>query len=192
MKKQGQQFVRGSGNNAIVKKPSISQHSIKHQRGFSLIEALVAFLIVSIGMLGIASLQTISMRAGHTAITRTSAIISAQNILDRMRANPTQLTAYTVTTADTGTDNSCNDVVDYASHTVSTSASNCTPTQIAEDDIFHWKNSLGANLSGAVTVVAPVAPRVLSSVTVVITWNERDTGAAGVATANSHTVVVEM
>ena len=42
--------------------------------GFSLIEALVAFMIISVGMLGIASLQTISMKAGHTAVTRTSAV----------------------------------------------------------------------------------------------------------------------
>ena len=187
MKKQLTQFDSRSG-----KKIAINKRPIKQQGGFSLIEALVAFLIVSIGMLGIASLQTISMRAGYTAVTRTAAILSAQNILDRMRANPTQLAAYTATTGDTGTDNTCNDIVDYASHTVSTAASNCTPAQMAQDDIFHWKNSMGANLSGAITVVAPGAGRVLSSVKVDITWNERDTGAAGINDANSHSIVVEM
>ena len=75
--------------------------------GFSLIEALVAFMIISVGMLGIASLQTISMKAGHTAITRTSAVFNVEDILDRMRANPTQVVAYTVDVAGVGTDGGC-------------------------------------------------------------------------------------
>lgn len=160
-------------------------------KGFSLIEALVAFMIISIGMLGIASLQTISMKAGHTAVTRTAAIYNSQDILDRMRANTTQITAYAATATDNGTDNSCNDVEDFTSHAV-TAATACTSAELAADDIYHWKRSLGPNVTASIVVVAPTAPRVLNTVTVTINWTERAVENTTLATANSYSVTVEM
>ena len=61
------------------------------QQGFTLIEALVAFLILSIGMLGIASLQTMSLKSGHTAALRTAAVLKVDEILESMRSNPTAM-----------------------------------------------------------------------------------------------------
>ena len=63
----------------------MNMHMInKHrQKGFSLIEALVAFLILSVGMLGIASLQTISLKSGQTASFRSVAVIKAQEIINK-------------------------------------------------------------------------------------------------------------
>ena len=48
-------------------------HHRKGQRGFSLIEVLVALVVLSIGMLGIAALYVDSLRSGRTAIHRTQA-----------------------------------------------------------------------------------------------------------------------
>jgi len=183
----------------MMKSPANNRNALKdaeNQKGFSLIEALVAFMIISIGMLGIASLQTISMRAGHTAITRTAVILSSQNILDRMRANTTQLTAYAVTATDMGTDNSCNDIEGYVGEASEggsiTAASTCTPALLAADDIFHWKKTLPPNVTASIAVTAPAAPRVLNTVTISINWTERDSGAAGVTAANVNTITVEM
>ena len=94
-------------NNSVIKR-QYTQPMPTKQSGFSLIEALVAFMIISVGMLGIASLQTISMKAGHTAILRTSAVFNVQDILDRMRSNTTQIAAYAVDAAGMGTDGGCN------------------------------------------------------------------------------------
>ena len=162
--------------------------------GFSLIEALVAFMIISVGMLGIASLQTISMKAGHTAVIRTSAVFNVEDILDRMRANTTQVAAYVVEDAGTGVDGSCNDAVgsSAAPNTVTTTATPCSAAALAADDIFHWKQSLGQNIKGKVEVTVPVAPRVLNTVTVTITWTEREVSGTNIATANNYSVTVEM
>lgn len=58
------------------------------QTGFSLIEVLVALLVLSVGLLGLAMLQVTGMKFNSDAYFRTQATILAYDIMDRMRANP--------------------------------------------------------------------------------------------------------
>lgn len=55
--------------------------------GFSLVEVLVALVVLSIGLLGLAGLQTRGVRDNHGAYLRTQATFSAKDLVDRMRAN---------------------------------------------------------------------------------------------------------
>jgi type IV pilus assembly protein PilV len=57
------------------------------QRGFTLIEVLIAVLLLSIGLLGLASLQTVTLQRGNGSAQRIEAVNHAYDILDRMRAN---------------------------------------------------------------------------------------------------------
>lgn len=59
----------------------------RRQRGLSLIEVLIAVLILAIGMLGIAALQAITLRNSRSAFDRTQAVVLSYTMLDRMRAN---------------------------------------------------------------------------------------------------------
>jgi len=61
----------------------------KNQRGFSLVEVLIALIIMSVGMLGIAGLYVQSMQAGRTSVFRHHAVTLAGDVADRIRANPT-------------------------------------------------------------------------------------------------------
>ena len=65
------------------------------QRGFSLVEVMVALFVLSIAMLGIAGLQITSKRANFEAVQRTTATLLAQEFLERIRSNDDQLTIYT-------------------------------------------------------------------------------------------------
>jgi len=56
-------------------------------RGVTLIETLVALLVIGIGLLGLAGLQTVSMQYNHSSFLRTQANNFAYDIADRMRAN---------------------------------------------------------------------------------------------------------
>ena len=58
-----------------------------NQHGFTLLEVLIALLILSIGLLGLAALQTTGLRSNTMATTRTHATQLAYDIADRMRAN---------------------------------------------------------------------------------------------------------
>jgi type IV pilus assembly protein PilV len=58
------------------------------ERGYTLVEVLVALVIFSVGLLGIAGLQITSLKANHGSATRTQAVYLAYDIIDRMRANP--------------------------------------------------------------------------------------------------------
>jgi type IV pilus assembly protein PilV len=145
---------------------------IRRQRGFSLIEALVAFLILSVGMLGIGSLQMLSLRSGTTASLRSLAVIKAIEISERMRANPTALINYASGVGDAGTDNGCNDL--------GGAIKRCTPGELAADDVFNWKTDLksalpnNAGTTASIVVTPPGANDVLTTVDITINWNERD------------------
>lgn len=148
------------------------KNTLFKQRGFSLIEGLVAFLILSVGMLGIASLQMISLKAGKTAELRTIAVIKAEEILERIRNNPVEVMSYISLAGDVGVDNGCDDS--------SGSINMCTSAEMVGDDIANWKSSLEASLpntdvTATIDVVAPV-PGVnpTAVVTVTISWEERN------------------
>jgi type IV pilus assembly protein PilV len=57
------------------------------QRGFSMIEVLIALVLLAVGLLGYALLQTMSLRFTQSANLRTQATTLAYDLLDQMRAN---------------------------------------------------------------------------------------------------------
>ncbi|WP_374340752.1 type IV pilus modification protein PilV [Methyloversatilis sp.] len=57
------------------------------EAGVSLIEVLVALFVLAFGMLGIAGMQTMALKANQSAFERNAAVISASSIIDRMRSN---------------------------------------------------------------------------------------------------------
>lgn len=59
----------------------------RFRRGFSLLEVLIALLIFSLGLLGMAGLTVLSIKTNHSAYLRTQASFLAEAMSDRMRAN---------------------------------------------------------------------------------------------------------
>ncbi|MES1999426.1 MAG: type IV pilus modification protein PilV [Pseudomonadota bacterium] len=60
---------------------------ITKENGFTLLEVLVAIVVLSLGLLGLAGLQAASLRNNQVAYYRSIATQQAQDIADRMRAN---------------------------------------------------------------------------------------------------------
>lgn len=131
-------------------------------RGFTLLEALIGFMILSIGMLGIASLQAISLKAGKTSVYGSVAIMKVEELFESMRANPAALSDY----SGGGANNAC------------TGVKVCTDSELAQDDVYWWKENLKAGLPSAVTTVVTVTPAVapskMATVKVDLSWKERD------------------
>lgn len=65
----------------------MSRPGVAYSRGLTLIENLIALLVLSIGLLGLASLQTASLQFNTSAYQRTQATILAYDMADRLRAN---------------------------------------------------------------------------------------------------------
>ena len=99
----------------------------KNQRGTTLIETLVALVVLSVGLLGIAALQMTSLRNNRGAHLRSQAQVMAYDITDRMRANRTDALAdaYVIALAATP-----------------------TGAGLVLTDLQQWKNTLAATLPG--------------------------------------------
>ena len=61
--------------------------STRSMRGFSMIEVLIALVVTSVGLLGLAALQATSLKVNHGAYLRAQATLLAHEMADRMRAN---------------------------------------------------------------------------------------------------------
>lgn len=113
----------------------------RNQEGISLIESMVALVVLSIGMLGIGSLILASIQDTRSAVYRTKATSAAWDILERMRANSASADSYLGDWNTTGTNNDC-------ATTSTSAAATCTPGDLAAHDVFEWRQSLASPTSG--------------------------------------------
>jgi len=61
------------------------QHRFKRQQGIGIIEVLVALLVVSVGVLGVAGLQLAGLQNSAGSLNRAKALLLAENMSTRMR-----------------------------------------------------------------------------------------------------------
>lgn len=73
-------------------------------RGFTLLEVLIAVLVLSLGLLGLAALQSVGLRSNHSAYHRSQATQLGYDIIDRMRTNKDKASTYDIRTDDAATD----------------------------------------------------------------------------------------
>jgi len=67
--------------------------------GFSLIEVMIAVVLVSVGLLGMALLQSTALRTGQSSSDRTTATMLTYQLLDMVRANRRQAASYNLISA---------------------------------------------------------------------------------------------
>lgn len=125
--------------------------------GFTLIEVLVALVVVSVGMLGIAGLYVHGMQAGRTAMFSHHAVTLAGDVADRIRANPRAGAAY----AGAGADNSC-----------VAAGVDCNQAEMAAHDIFVWAQQAQDSLPNGTVQVQFNAATVPPQYTITIGWTE--------------------
>lgn len=105
--------------------------------GFSMIELLVAVLVMAIGVLGVAALQMVSLQNNRAALVRAEAVTLAYDMMDRIRANPAG------TPPGDAYDGLALDAVPPDSPNCLTTT--CTAAQMVAFDQRSWKCQLGAH-----------------------------------------------
>jgi type IV pilus assembly protein PilV len=153
---------------------------LQRQRGVTLIEVLVAVLVSSIGLIGVAALLVVSARSNHAAYLRTQVSFLAQGMADRMRANPLGVRGGGYNGSfPGGSEQDC--------------ATGCTPGQLALHDQGVWSRQLqtllppGARATiacreGGASAPGPgpsASPPYGGNCTMTMTWPESGVGAAG-------------
>lgn len=106
-------------------------------RGFSLIEVMIALVVLSVGLLGIAGLQVSGMRFTFASNAQTQAAMLAQDMIDRMRANQQGVR-----------DGDYDGLTASPSSTVDCTSQTCTTAQMAQMDAFDWYALLGRSSTG--------------------------------------------
>lgn len=104
------------------------------QRGFTLFEVLVSSLILSLGLVGVAGLQALSLKNNQSAYMRSQASALAYDLADRMRTNVTGANSGFYDPAQADAFASCG------------TTAGCTPQEAARNDLFEWAQALAVNL----------------------------------------------
>ncbi len=135
---------------------------IKNAKGFTIIEVLVAMVILSIGVLGLGLLQLTAVQNTQGGHMRSQATILAYDIIDSMRANIPAVANgdYRITFAQaTPVAVDCYGV-----------AANCTTGQMATSDLNRWRNVLANYLPAGSGQVSTVNIGITTQVIVAVTW----------------------
>lgn len=135
--------------------PARYKYGAASQRGFTLIEALIAFVILSVGLLGIVSLQAMAKTSQHLALQHTRAVTLADAIVERIRVNPAGMAVYNIGTG------SPVGVAPSSEPNPDCRSAACTPDQLAAHDLWAWEQALlgaGAKV-GSENTSGLIAPR---------------------------------
>lgn len=159
----------------------------KTMAGMTLIEALIALLVLSIGLLGTAHLMATSIKFTNSSFARTQATLIAENLAERMRANSEGVL--------NGTYNGFNSAASYPSCNArpnpycevvnGVAAAACTADQLAVFDLYQATCGSGGSDTGSsardvlpngqIGVTCNDAPcTVTSTYTLTVSWNEME------------------
>ena len=134
----------------------------KQNAGFTLIEMMIALLILSIGLLGVATLQVTGQQFNYRAYIRSQATFLAYDMMDRMRANNTVLASY---------------VNSDWSNEGPTPSTNCADTRcnandIATYDLNRWYQQVDTLLPGGEARIEQIQTTPIIRLSIEIRWIE--------------------
>jgi type IV pilus assembly protein PilV len=155
------------------------------QRGFTIIEVMVALVVMSIGLLGIAKMQALSVASTSTSRLRSLAAYEAAGMASAMRANrtywsgaslakPISVSGGAASSTDATLSSAITTVglgsVDYC---VSGGGAPCKPVTMAANDLQSWAAELNTLLPNSTALITCPTLTVPATCTIQITWDEK-------------------
>ncbi|MFT7373181.1 MAG: type IV pilus assembly protein PilV [Oleiphilaceae bacterium] len=133
------------------------------QKGSSLIEVLVSLLVLTVGLLGVAGMQLISMKNANNAEHRYRASIIAYDMMERMRSNLPGVSANKYSAVNVSSGGSGN-------KKTSNCKSLCTTNKLATYDLDTWQQKISLLPSGTGKVIENA-----TGFEITVAWNEQNT-----------------
>ena len=137
---------------------------VKQQRGVSLVESMIALLVISIGLLGIAALQITSIKQNASALNHSQAVWMSYDMADRIRANLGQFATYNDIDTTTAYTKNCTTSVD------------CTAADMKDSDAREWAALINNLPAGRGTITNPNPNELL----IRVMWDDEGNGATGI------------
>jgi type IV pilus assembly protein PilV len=134
------------------------QANLTKQGGITLIEVLIAMLILAVGLLGMASLQVRAVSDTSNSSSRSIAIFYANDMADRIRSNPA---------GEQG--NLYNDETGGSQKAGCLAVGGCGSSDMAAHDKWEWQQ----NVSNALPAGAGTITKNGNIYTVTVSWNSR-------------------
>lgn len=176
---------------------------LRAQGGFSLLEALIALVVIMIGLLGVAGLQALGIHSSAQAYLRTVAALDAHGLAASMRANHAYWAGFPVPptiTVKAGAASTAATVAPVLATTTNCATGTCTAGETAYYDLRQWGSQLAAMQHSAKATITRIATMGDSAgaYKVTVSWSERrikrstkPIAAPATGTTHSTTIVVQ-
>lgn len=157
---------------------------VKNQSGIGVIEVLIAVVVISLGVLGMAGLQLTGMKHSSSSHNRSMAVLFSENLAGRMRSNPTAVSDLFYAGYDSQTANCTARPDPYCEASVQGPAQSCNAQEMAAFDVFSiscgvaasdgvFKDGVTNSLNNGRLEIGCDAPCMDdSNYTISITWRE--------------------
>lgn len=135
---------------------------LARSNGATLVEVLVALLILSVGLLGIAALYVDNLRNGRTAVLRTQAATLAADMADRIRINRAGGAAFARITGQR-----CTEI-----------AADASVADVAANEVACWQDDVAKELPNGIGTISRDTTTLPATYTVTVSWSEAGAGTA--------------
>lgn len=136
----------------------------RNAAGFSMIEVLIALVVLAFGLLGLGLLQTMNLRYTKSADQRTQAVNLADELFDMMRSNRSELAAYVM------------DLDDMSDITVPTGGCATQSALGAANNVTRWQCEVREALGPQAGVNVQILNAATNDVQVTVQWDEGSLG----------------
>lgn len=156
----------------------MKNQSLRHQIGISLLEILIAVVVLSAGLLGLAGLQVAGLRTSQNTTAQQQATLAVYGLLEKMRGNRQAALAGSYSRTTPYTASLCDSV-----SSVDCRTNACTGAQIAQQDIRDimcgsntangGAGGLAQNVGASLTITCASATDCSQGIQFDVVWTER-------------------